>query len=104
MFGLHLPATDPFVLMADHSVMARHKHPHPCASHAPHQALAPNPLRLHVLAPDCLMCWLTPFSVSHMNSLSQFFPHRIITMSHVLLSKSVAPTMLSNYSSSLLHF
>src|SRR5882724_13455415 len=90
--------------MADHSVMVRHKLQCPHAYRAPYQALAPNPLHPYVLAPDHLTHWLTPFGVSHMNSLLQFFPHRIIAMSHILLSKTVAPRMLSNYSSGLLRF
>jgi len=84
--------------------MTCHKLQRPRASGAPHQTPAPSPLRPHVLAPNRLMRWLTPFGVSHMNSLLQFFPHRIIAMSHVLLSKYVAPMMLSNYSSGLLCF
>ena len=90
--------------MAIRTVMACHKLLHPCASHVPHQALALSPLCLHVLAPNCLTHWFTPFSVSHMNSLSNLFPPQIIAMSHVLLPKSIAPETLSNYSSGLQPF
>src|SRR5882724_6315713 len=50
MADLHFPTTDPFVLMADLSVMVNHKLPHPHAYSAPHQALSQNPLCPHVLA------------------------------------------------------
>src|SRR5882724_9151725 len=39
-----------------------------------------------------------------MNSLLNFFPPQIIAMSCVLLSRSIAPTTLTNYSSGLLCF
>src|SRR5882724_5964380 len=99
MPDLHLPTASPFIFMAISTVMEHHNLWCPCASHVPHQSLALSPLCPHVLSPDHLTCWLTPFSVSHMNSLLNFFPPRIITMSHILLSKSVVPTTLSSYSS-----
>ena len=84
--------------------MACHNVPPPHASRVPYHALTPRPLCPHVPAPDRLTCWLTPFRVSHMNSLSNFFPPHIIAMWRVLLSRYVAPSTLANYSSGLLRF
>jgi len=39
-----------------------------------------------------------------MNGLAEFFPPHVIAMSHVLISKSVTPSTLSNYASGLLRF
>src|SRR5882724_443152 len=84
--------------------MARHDLPRPHASKSPHLAISPNPLRPHIVAAHRLTWWLTPFGVSHMNALSAFFPAHVIAMSQTLLSKSVSPTTLTNYSSGLMCF
>ena len=78
--------------------------PTPPSFPCPHDALSPNPLRPHILAPDWLTRWLTPFGVNHMNALASFFPPHLIAMSCTILYKSVATSTLSNYSSGLLWF
>ena len=90
--------------MAFPYLMTCHSHPRPHTSKSPHLAISPNLLHPHIVATHCLTRWLTPFGVSHMNALSAFFPAHVITMSHTLLSKSVAPTTLTNYSSGLMCF
>src|SRR5882724_13015700 len=84
--------------------MTCHAHPWPRASRGPCDSLSLNPLQPHVLAPDQLTRWLTPFGFNHMNALALFFPPHLITMSRTILSRSVATSTLSNYSSGLLRF
>jgi len=103
MLGLHSLAATCSVCMVMSTFMALHSHPLPHASCVSHHTLSPNPLCPHVLAPDCLTRWLTPFGIKHMNSLMNFFPPWLIAMSH-LLSKSIALSTISNYSSDLMPF
>ena len=84
--------------------MAFHSHTCPHASHVAHLSLSQNPLCPHVIVANHLMRWLTPFSISHMNSLTALFPPQPIAMSHILLSRLIAPTTFTNYSSGLICF
>ena len=99
-----LSAPNHTVSLVGPPLMTCHSHPQPWASCIAHHSLSPNPLHPHILVPDHLTRWLTPFSIDHMNSLMEFFPPRLIAMSHILVSKSVATSTLSNYSSSLICF
>jgi len=77
--------------------MPRHSRPR-------HSTISPNLLRPHVLSKERLTRWLTPFGIDHMNGLAEFFPPHVIAMSRVLISKSITPSTLSNYTSGLLRF
>jgi len=76
----------------------------PCHSRPRHSTISPNPLCPHVLSKERLTRWLTPFGIDHMNGLAEFFPPHVIAMSRVLISKSITPSTLSNYTSGLLRF
>ena len=78
--------------------------PCPCACHIPHLSVSPNPLCPHVVVADHLTRWLMLFGVSHMDALMLFFPPQLIAIPHILLSRSLALSTLTNYSSGLTHF
>src|SRR5882724_2459465 len=71
-------------------------------SHHPHSS--PPPLRSHVAAPYHVLHWLTPFGLACLNCLSSHLPPELLAWEHVVMSRSVHPKTLSNYSAGILRF
>src|SRR5882724_2535275 len=76
----------------------------PRLSTNPQNQIAPNPLHPLVPATECFTKWLTPYSLSHLDQLSQHFPIDIIIHHQLCLANSIQLSTLGNYSASLLHF
>ena len=74
------------------------------AKHAKPPKYSPSPLRPDISTPDCLVHWLTPFSISYMNDRSACFPPEVIVCEHFVISHAVSNNTLSNYTAGLLHF
>jgi len=70
----------------------------------PHNHIEPNPLHPPVLASECITKWLTPYGIVKLDSLILKFPIDIIIHCCLCLINSIQPSMLSNYSTSLLCF
>ena len=66
--------------------------------------IQPNALRPHVAAADRSLLWMTPFGIRDMDFCSKLLPLHIITRERLVVTRSISPRALVNYSAGLLRF
>ena len=66
--------------------------------------IQPNALRPHVAAADRSLLWMTPFGIRDMDFRSKLLPMHIITQERLVVTRSISPRALVNYSAGLLRF